>query len=224
MVTSYPFLAKSPAQVSPAGPLPTTATFTPFLGSVALKSTLCSAAQSAVNLSSLPIDTESPFIPKTHLPSHCFSCGQTLPQTAGSALYFATSFAAFSNFSSLTCEINPGILIETGHPSTHLGFLQFKHLAASFVASSSLYPKQTSSKFVALTFGSCSLTGILTNLSFISITYYLHNRSYHYYEYFLLLLSIDIFILQYYIDLVFSLLHRNLLNVHQILVHQHKQT
>ena len=40
-------------------------------------------------------------------------------------------------------------------------------LDASAIASSSLYPKQTSSKFVALTFGSCSLTGTLVLLAAI---------------------------------------------------------
>ncbi len=161
-------------------------TLIPFLGSVALKSTLCAAAQSAVNLSSLPIDTDSPFIPSTHLPSHCFSCGHTLPHTAGSALYLAISLAAPSKSLSFNVAINAGISIDTGHPFLHCAFLQFKHLEASLTASSSLYPKQTSSKFVALTFGSCSLTGTLINLSFISITYHLCNHSHHDYEYFLL--------------------------------------
>ena len=34
--------------------------------------------------SSLPMPTGSPFTPRTHLPSHCVSCGQTRPHTAGS--------------------------------------------------------------------------------------------------------------------------------------------
>ena len=55
--------------------------------------------------------------------------------------------------------MNAGMLIDTGHPLTHIAFLQFKHLEASAIASSSLYPRQTSSKFFALTSGFCSLTG-----------------------------------------------------------------
>ena len=42
-----------------------------------------SLAQSATNLSSFPMETLSPLIPRTHFDSHCFSCGQTRPQTAG---------------------------------------------------------------------------------------------------------------------------------------------
>lgn len=64
------FLAKSPAQVSPAGPLPITATFLFLLSSLSDKSTLCSLDQSATNLSSFPIATGSPFMPSTHFPSH----------------------------------------------------------------------------------------------------------------------------------------------------------
>ena len=39
--------------------------------------------QSATKRSSLPIPTDSPFIPRTHFDSHCVSCGHTLPHTAG---------------------------------------------------------------------------------------------------------------------------------------------
>ena len=84
--------------------------------------------QSAINLSNFPIETGSPLIPNTHLPSHWLSCGQTLPQTAGKALYFATSFAASSNSPFFIYPIKLGMSIDTGHPSTHLGFLQPKHL------------------------------------------------------------------------------------------------
>ena len=98
---------------------------------------LCFLAQSAVNFSSLPIATGSPFIPNTHLPSHCDSWGHTLPQTAGNALYFAISFAAPSKLPSLTWDINPGMSIDTGHPLTHFGFLHPRHLFASTNALSS---------------------------------------------------------------------------------------
>ena len=39
--------------------------------------------QSATKRSSLPMATGSPFTPRMQLPSHCVSCGQTRPQTAG---------------------------------------------------------------------------------------------------------------------------------------------
>ena len=70
IVTSYPSLAKSPAQVSPAGPEPTTATLLPFILSALVGFTPCSLAQSAVNLSSLPIEIGAPLIPLIHFCSH----------------------------------------------------------------------------------------------------------------------------------------------------------
>ena len=133
--------------------------------------------QSATNLSNLPIDTASDFIPSIHTPSHWLSCGHTLPQTAGNELLLAITLAAPSISSSLIFVINPGMSIPTGHPPTHFGFLQAKHLLASAIASSLLYPKHTSSKFVALTAGSCSLTGTFTFLA--SIICYLHIHNYY---------------------------------------------
>ena len=41
----------------------------------------------------------------------------------------------------------------TGHPCIHFAFLQLMQRKASSIASSALYPRQTSSKLVALTFG-----------------------------------------------------------------------
>ena len=66
IVTSYPILARSPAQVSPEGPEPITATFLPFFSVGISGDTLFSLAQSATNLSSLPIDIASPLIPLIH--------------------------------------------------------------------------------------------------------------------------------------------------------------
>ena len=66
IVTSYPIFARSPAHVSPEGPEPITATFLPFFSVGFSGSTLFSLAQSATNLSSLPIDTDSPLIPLIH--------------------------------------------------------------------------------------------------------------------------------------------------------------
>ena len=97
-------------------------------------STLFSLAQSAAYFSSFPIAIGSPLIPNTHFPSHWLSCGHTLPHTAGSELYLAISLAAPSISFSLIWLINSGIFIDTGHPSTHLGFLQWRHLDASLTA------------------------------------------------------------------------------------------
>ena len=63
--------------------------------------------------------------------------------------------------------MNFGILMATGHPWIHFAFLQLMQREASSWASSWLYPRHTSLKFVALSFGSCSLTGIFFNTSII---------------------------------------------------------
>ena len=87
-------------------------------------------------------------------------------------------FAGYKDEMKTFLDINPGISIDTGHPLTHFGFLHPKHLLASFKAPSSSYPKQTSSKFLALTLGSCSLTGVLFILSTtLFITYVLRIRN-----------------------------------------------
>ena len=62
--------------------------------------------------------------------------------------------------------------MDTGQPWIHFAFLQPMQREASSTASSLLYPKHTSSKLVALTFGSCYLTGTLFNTSIIC---HLHN-------------------------------------------------
>ena len=144
-----------------------TATFLPFISFAPTGLILFSLAQSATNLSSLPMETGSPFLPRIHCPSHWLSCGQTRPQIAGSALDSPITLYASSNHPSFTLEMNPGISIDTGHPCTHFAFLHPIHLFASSTASSALYPRQTSSKFFARTCGSCSLTGTLFNTSAI---------------------------------------------------------
>ena len=122
-----------------------------------------SLAQSATKRSSLPMETGSPLMPRTHCPSHWLSCGHTRPQTAGRAEDWLMIFECLrQNCLLLPAVMKSGILMETGHPSIHFGF--FTVQAASMplpLASSLLYPKHTSSKFVARTFGSCSLTGTL---------------------------------------------------------------
>ena len=65
----------------------------------------------------------------------------------------------------LTCIINWGILIFTGHWGTQRGFLQLRHLIASTIAISSVYPLLTSSKLCILTSASCNLSGTFFFLS-----------------------------------------------------------
>ncbi len=105
-------------------------------------------------------------------PSHCDSWGQTLPQTAGRLLSTAIILAAPSKLPFATSIINAGIFTDTGHAATHLGFLQLRQRVASSIASSLLYPYDTSSKFVLLILGSCSRTGtlgVLFAIFFVSI-------------------------------------------------------
>ena len=60
------------------------------------------------------------------LGSHCFSCGHTRPQIAGSVLLCCITSAAPTILPSSNCLINPGILMFTGQPCTQVGFLQSK--------------------------------------------------------------------------------------------------
>ena len=69
-----------------------------------------------MNLSSCPIANGSPFIPKTHFPSHWDSCGQTLPHTAGKALYFDNSSKEVEKSPFFMKDIKLGIFTETGQP------------------------------------------------------------------------------------------------------------
>ena len=80
-----------------------------------------------------------------HLDSHCFSCGQTRPQTAGRALVFFSTRAASRNSPRSIFLMNPGILIPTGHPCIHDGLAQSRQRLASVSACSSFKPKLTSS-------------------------------------------------------------------------------
>ena len=70
IVTSYPNFAKSPAHVSPDGPDPITATLCPLDLIFSSFLELFFKHQSATNLSSLPIATDSPLIPLMHFDSH----------------------------------------------------------------------------------------------------------------------------------------------------------
>src|SRR4030042_6096836 len=63
-----------------------------------------------------------------------------------------------------------GISTSTGHPSIHFGFLHWRQRLASSWANSGVYPKGTSLKFFALTFGSCSGIFCLGTFSFFSFS------------------------------------------------------
>ena len=129
-------MIRSFVHVRPAGPLPTTATLCPFFALGFSNSTLFSRAQSPTKRSSLPIAIGSNFLPMTHEPSHCDSCGQTRPHTDGRAELRLMTRAASSKLPSATKCTNCGISILTGQALTHCGFLQFKQRCASMIASS----------------------------------------------------------------------------------------
>ena len=73
---------------------------------------------------------------------------------------------------SFILDINSGMCTLTGQPSTHGIFLQLRHLVASSTAISSVYPRVTSLKFLALTAGSCSGIGTLV-IDILGITCHL---------------------------------------------------
>ena len=149
--TSAPFEARSAAQVSPEGPLPITATLLPFFLISFGASEFFLSAISAQYLSSAPMATEPPSLAfLMHIASHCFSCGQTLPQMAGRLLVCFMISAAARGSPHLKADMNCGIFTDTGQPFTHCGFLQFRHLCASSIAVLSSKPRATSSKFFIL--------------------------------------------------------------------------
>ena len=80
--------------------------------------------------------TGSPLMPRTHLPSHWFSCGQTRPHTAGSAVEALSTSQAPSKSSAATRAIKAGMSIPTGQPDTQGLFLQLRQRLASPTAMS----------------------------------------------------------------------------------------
>ena len=80
-----------------------------------------------------------------HLDSHCFSCGQTRPQTAGSALVSFSVLAASRNSPRSMFLMKRGMSIPTGQPSVHPGLAQSKQRLASVSACSFVNPWLTSS-------------------------------------------------------------------------------
>ena len=84
--------------------------------------------------------------------SHCFSCGHTLPHTAGKALVSLIVTQAFAKSPCSICLTKRGMSMPTGQPCTHPGLLQSKHLLASSCAVCASNPRFTSS------FSSCTRT------------------------------------------------------------------
>ena len=92
-----------------------------------------------------------------HWLSHCFSCGQTRPQTAGSAEVLFNTRAALRNSPRSMFLMNDGMLMLTGHPCIHVGLAQSRQRRASVMACSALSPIFTSSvRVVARYTGSSS--------------------------------------------------------------------
>ena len=80
-----------------------------------------------------------------HCDSHCFSCGQTRPHTAGRALVSFRVFAASRNSPRSMFLMNLGILIPTGQPFMQVGLGQSRQRLASVTACSAVNPWFTSS-------------------------------------------------------------------------------
>ena len=91
--------------------------------------------------------TDLYFLPMTQVSSHWFSCGQTRPQTAGSAELARRMRAASRKSPSAILWMNPGMSISAGQLVTHCGFLQRRQRSASSMAVFRSQPKATSSKF-----------------------------------------------------------------------------
>ena len=65
------------------------------------------------NAPALPMETDSPLMPRIHLPSHWLSCGQTRPQIAGSALDIGNDAVyASSKLPSFTSWMKSGIWMD----------------------------------------------------------------------------------------------------------------
>ena len=78
--------------------------------------------------------TLSPLMPRTHLLSHCFSWGQTRPQTAGRELVEVMISYAASKSPSATLAMNSGMRTETGQPVRQGILWQLRQRFASSIA------------------------------------------------------------------------------------------
>src|SRR5665647_1949622 len=94
--------------------------------------------------------TGSCFTPRTQSISHCSSCGQTRPQTAGKLVVSLSLAMAPAGSPAWMSWTKAGMSMPTGQPSTHLGFLHSRQRLASSMSMS--YPRVTSSKLAARCF------------------------------------------------------------------------
>ena len=146
-----------------------TATFLPFFSAGCRRNDSRSLWPSQPrNAPALPMETASPLIPRIHLPSHWLSCGQTRPQTAGSAEDSAMISASLLDISFfyLLNEMPeyrwiPGIprrILRSYSLSSGLPLpLPLPYYSQDILPQSLLHA----------TFGSCSLTGTLLYISSI---------------------------------------------------------
>ena len=147
MVTLTPLRARSPAQARPDGPEPMMAALFCAVESICGGSSQPRPmAASATKRSSRPMATGLNFAPTTQVASHCDSCGQTRPHTAGSALDVFRIW--YERLMSRFCRaaMKPGISMPTGQPGTQRGFLQRRQRSASCSAPSRSSPSATSLK------------------------------------------------------------------------------
>ena len=77
------------------------------------------------------------FTPRMQRCSHCSSCGQTRPHTAGKLVVSLSLAMAPAGSPSPISLMNAPMSMPTGQPSTHLGFLHWMHRLASIMAMSS---------------------------------------------------------------------------------------
>ena len=80
-----------------------------------------------------------------HLASHCFSCGQTRPQTAGNELLALITLYAPCTSPASICLMKDGMSMLTGQPCTQPGFGQSRQRLDSRSAISGVRPWFTSS-------------------------------------------------------------------------------
>ena len=159
--TLNPWRERSPAIVSPAGPEPITATRPRVFGCSFSRISPMLPSKSARKRSSLPTCMPWPFLPSTQCPSHCFSCGQTRPHTAGRLLFSLMMCMALPKFPIDNSWIQSGMSWLIGHPFLHCGTLQCRQRLASSIASCIVYPSLTSLN----NFFSCSI--LLLAFSFV---------------------------------------------------------
>src|SRR5208283_2934072 len=124
-----------------------------------------------MNRSRRPMAIGAPLPLRRQPPSHCSSCGQTRPETAGSKFFLLIILIAAAKSPSATHLTKLGISTSTGHFDTHFGFLQFRQRLASPRAISSSYPSATSVKLCRRTSGAClGMSRLFKSSFFFSFT------------------------------------------------------